>query len=82
MSSEWDYKDWRGNKASCKRRTEIMDMGGLYWSTRHGTWGMEQIPYYPVATGDKYVFYKQRDVCAHGSPIGQMVFSPFGQLVF
>ena len=61
MSSEWDYKDWRGNKASCKRRTEIMDMGGLYWSTRHGTWSMEQIPDYPFATGDKYVFYKQHD---------------------
>ena len=57
-SSEWNYIDRWGDKDSCKRRTEIMDMGGLYWSTRHGTWGIEQIPDYPFATGDKYVFYK------------------------
>ena len=61
-SSEWDSKDWRGDKSSCKRRTEIMDMwDGGYWRTRHEIENLfivpEQIPDYPFATGDKYVFH-------------------------
>ena len=63
MSSQWEYENYWGNKDSCKRKTEIMDMDTLEWDTTvwikdmDGRYEYGRTSDYPFVSGDKYVFY-------------------------